>query len=103
MLTALSLFEESFCDFAPLCIRHDPRHSSNHTAQCCNHHRQNVHDSHGKERDSDRYQPRENVILHVRQQFCTFRVCVMVASTVEHTGPGRSRPLIHPGDLPVRS
>jgi hypothetical protein len=34
---------------------------------------------------------------------CDAVVRIIVASTVEHTGPGRSKPLANPGDWPVRS
>lgn len=38
---------------------------SKHLAQCCNDDRQDVHDAHGQERDSDHYQPRENELIDV--------------------------------------
>ncbi len=38
---------------------------SKHLAECCNNDRENAHDAHGQERDSDHYQPRESVLIHL--------------------------------------
>ena len=44
------------------------------------------------------YHFRENVIA--ASAVCN-SVFIVVASTVEHTGPGRSRPLVHRGGWPT--
>jgi hypothetical protein len=38
---------------------------SKNLAQCSNEDRQDVHDAHGQERDSDHCQPRKNELIHV--------------------------------------
>ena len=75
---------------------------SKHLAQCCNDDRQDVHDAHGQERDSDHYQPRENELIHVLGPavlshftpfaFQSFRICFVVAQERSRaTGPPRAK------------
>jgi hypothetical protein len=73
---------------------------SKNLAQCSNEDRQDVHDAHGQERDSDHCQPRKNELIHVlgRAVFAS-----LWQEQSRATGPGAVRTFdlpgpVHPGN-----